>query len=184
MKTICINLDRRPDRLILFDAQANHYGIEYERFSAVDGKLYPVPGLNDGHSGCFQSHKELIERRETLLVLEDDAVLCPDFLLKVELCMRELPDDWGMLYLGGWRQDVEPYSDRLQVANRVLCTHAYVINGAYCERLLDQMHDPDKIDLMFSRADGKKFVANPVLAWQRDGYSDIENQYTNNEHLK
>ena len=101
MKIVVINLDYRKDRLQTFNT--TNPNLTYERYSAVNGNtlsytqllkdgfdvnhdwidpLLKTP-LTKGEVGCFLSHWNLwnkcIEENESLLILEDDAILTHRF---------------------------------------------------------------------------------------------------------
>ena len=182
MKPIVINLEHRSDRLEFMNEQARKLQFEFELMKAIPATDNPF--VSNGHYGCFLSHKSLLKRRETMLVFEDDCLLNPNWENLLVDAMSELPEDWDMLYLGGWKTQVSPYSEHLQIADRVLCTHAYMIRDKFCDVVLDAMSKRiNKIDLLYSSVEGNKFVCNPVIATQVIGYSDIENKITNNDHL-
>ena len=104
MKIVVINLDNRKDRLQTFNT--TNPNLIYERYSAVNGNtlsytqllkdgfdvnhdwidpLLKTP-LTKGEVGCFLSHWNLwnkcIEENESLLILEDDAILTHSFDVK------------------------------------------------------------------------------------------------------
>lgn len=179
---VVINLSKRKDRLAEMEKQSVTHGFKFERFEAKEAEA--TDKINAGHHGCFLSHKEILQRKKTMLVLEDDADLPPDFKEKIYKYLDQLPNNWDLFYLGGSKLSVTPYSENLQSVEKVYCTHAYIVRGSFCEKLLEQMKAPYKIDVLFSQAKGNIFIANPVLATQRKGWSDIENNFTNNIHLK
>ena len=101
MKTVVINLPDRKDRIQSFNA--NNPNLEYELFTAVEGykidyaklqsqgfdtdhnwidPLLNTP-LTKGEVGCFLSHWHIwckcIEKNESILVLEDDAIITDKF---------------------------------------------------------------------------------------------------------
>ena len=101
MKIVVSNLDYRKDRLQTFNT--TNPNLTYERYSAVNGNslsytqllkdgfdvnhdwidpLLKTP-LTKGEVGCFLSHWNLwnkcIEENESLLILEDDAILTHRF---------------------------------------------------------------------------------------------------------
>jgi len=92
MKSFVINLERRKDRL-----KTLNIPFRYELFKAVDGtKMEDVPFANQGWTGCYYSHKTLLEhvQKEKLpyaIILEDDVVLCQDFVYKLQRVIDELP---------------------------------------------------------------------------------------------
>lgn len=189
IKTFVINLDRRPDRM-----EALKVPFEFERFSAVDGTQFTDEIIKmRGHIGCWQSHRDLLIRikcREypITLVLEDDVELDPDFQTKIVEYMAQLPEDWDLFYVGGWNtMEKKKFSDNLDVAERVLTTHAYMIRDKFVDTLIQTLNNRRfKVDVVFCDAlsKGKCYVASPVLAWQKKGYSDITNSVNSNAHLR
>jgi glycosyl transferase, family 25 len=93
MKSYVINLERSPERLASFTAQARYAGIEFERFPAIDASLISDAELRDklparfefqpmnageaalflGHRGCWQRFLE--SNDEYCAVFEDDSLL-------------------------------------------------------------------------------------------------------------
>ena len=104
MKTIVINLPNRSDRIRTFNS--NNPNLAYELFNAVEGYkidyhklreqgfdvqhdwIDPILNtpLTKGEVGCFLSHwhiwNKCIEKNESILVLEDDAILTDDFSME------------------------------------------------------------------------------------------------------
>ena len=114
VKTYVVNMDARADRMKTFDSRSP---INYERFSAVNGTLLkPNTQLqrifegNDynmraGIVGCAMSHiKMCIELVNSDLdmfcVLEDDAVFSPQYVDQLKHVLENLPENWGLVYLG------------------------------------------------------------------------------------
>jgi Glycosyltransferase family 25 (LPS biosynthesis protein) len=141
-RVVCINLDRRPERWARFQDNQKASGWPFrpvERFRAVDGKRVPPPRWwRAGASawGCLQSHARILEQAlqdgvESLLILEDDAVLPDDFVSRVGKFLELVPEDWDAIMLGG--QHLEPPQSHLGVfrvrnGNR---THAHAMRGRY-----------------------------------------------------
>jgi len=106
-----VNLDRRPDRLKSFLSQvpADWPFVKIERFAAIDGRKCPRPThwrAGGGAWGCRASHLAILQQClqdgvKSVLIFEDDAVFCDGFAGKVAKFLRNVPDDWGMIYLGG-----------------------------------------------------------------------------------
>ncbi len=91
-----------------------------------------------GEWGRLRSHINTIERaatdnRRNILIFEDDVVIRSNFIQNLNNSIKELPDDWGMLYLGGlydYSIDGPPksFSDHLYQCTSVSLTYAYAIN--------------------------------------------------------
>ena len=125
MKTIVINLPYRTDRLKTFN---ENNSIEYELYQAVDGKSIsyerlkeqgydvnhnwtdPILGttLTKGEVGCFLSHWQIwnkcIEKNESIIVLEDDAILTDRFHMEE---IESLPYDFVYLAYHEMREKIK-----------------------------------------------------------------------------
>jgi glycosyl transferase, family 25 len=108
-----INLDRSQDRLAEFDVQAQGIGLAYKRFAAVNGRAgLPAPlrnefarsdRLSNGEVGCYASHLSIARTVVQLdcsvaVVLEDDAVLGPDFLTCARQAIQSAPKGWDIIH--------------------------------------------------------------------------------------
>jgi pyruvyltransferase len=113
-KVYVINLDRSKERMAAFKAHVEDLGgLDFERFSAVDGKKIENPKSFNfptkkslGSLGCLLSHYQLIknafkEKSESILILEDDTRFSPQLKENLGKSLKELPKDWDFLFLGG-----------------------------------------------------------------------------------
>jgi hypothetical protein len=106
---------------------------------AVDGHQLELPDgwqrAGHGAYGCAQSHlAALIDAAEdgveSLMVLEDDVIFGSDFAERLAVFSQRVPNDWGMLMLGG-QHLIKPAPVTTGV---VRCldtqrTHAYIVRG-------------------------------------------------------
>ena len=104
IKSICINLKRREDRLEKFTKTCPIENVE--TFYAIDGKtvkddtnnvhfLEKFKKLNGGQIGCFLSHyylwkKMLDENLDKLLILEDDCIFPSNFNNRFHKLLSEI----------------------------------------------------------------------------------------------
>ena len=142
-RVVCINLARRTDRFDEFMAQFDSWPFgQVDRVNAIDGhRCLPPAWWNSGPGawGCYRSHLRIIEdalndQIESLLIFEDDALLCRDFVMKATAFFAELPDDWNWCYLGGqhWRVETkQPIAvrDGVLQGRNVQRTHCYALRG-------------------------------------------------------
>ena len=125
IKTYILNLDRRRDRWEKFRKNAKNIEfLEYERFSAVDGKFlktsHQLQRIFDGNDynmqvgavGCASSYFlmfiELIySDYDAFICLEDDIHIAPKFDIKLLHICNELRNvDWDIVFLGHHIRDV------------------------------------------------------------------------------
>lgn len=193
----CISLERRQDRWNKFCLNAPDQ-LYVQRFKAVDGMTSNVPKWwkdSRGAWGCFQSHllllKEVAEIARTdglihdLMVLEDDAVFCDNFHAKFTEFMREVPDDWGVLYLGGQHLETPVrVSKSVYEVLKAMRTHAYMVRSStvpYLANFLDSDYPaqhPNAYDVLLDEfccaGQVPTYCPVPWLVGQAGGPSDIE----------
>ncbi len=139
-----INLDRREDRLYEWLVQLPQPWPfhEPERFAAIDGRRVATPPqwrAGNGAWGCYRSHllileKCLLEGIDSYVVFEDDAGFAEGFVEGVKQFGEELPDDWGLAYLGGQhlyagRNPPQKISEHVYRPYNVNRTHAFMVRG-------------------------------------------------------
>lgn len=152
-----INMRDRTDRRINMKQRLSEMGINAIRVEAVSGgeigNVHLNFGevkkrLNNAEIGCFLSHHNLYKQiledgHETALILEDDCLFLEGYKDVVEQALKDIPNDWDMLYLGQANYDSikiaqspelkthaikDNVSGRLYKASRCWLTHAYVVN--------------------------------------------------------
>lgn len=194
----CVSLDRRPDRWERFKGQVPEdwpFGT-IKRISAIDGKKVPHPEWwrqGGGAWGCYRTHLSLIEealntRKESILLMEDDAVFCDDFSRKVTEFMEALPSDWEMIYFGGQHLGVE-LKPPLKVNELVFRpyninrTHAFALRGS---RMMGKVykhlnkhewspgyHIDHQLGIIHQRRQDAIFAPNEWLVGQAQGKSNV-----------
>lgn len=137
----CFNMQRRPDRRFVVERTAPaqlHPKLGF--ISAVDGEVIPRSRLTkwkiapSGYAinlGKRLALRQFLKTDADILVLfEDDVGFVPGFMEKFDMLLGSVPDDWGMLFLGGGVDHVEPPQDiggDLFKCRRVHYNHAWAI---------------------------------------------------------
>jgi glycosyl transferase, family 25 len=168
MKAYCINLPERPERWEQFQKQKFPFPVE--RFLAIRD----IPGWK----GCAKSHLKLMgEIKEFPCAIFEDDCLMLDSWERVEEVMKQLPENWDMLYLGATlNEQLERYSENLFKLKNAFTTHCIIYRDS---RVIDFMLKSDidrKIDVFITKEVHTRFncfVTYPMIATQRAGISDI-----------
>lgn len=180
MTNYVINLDRRTDRLVLVHNEFEKMGMTFVRYPA-----YPDPV---GWRGCKKSHLELLQTihgiydippQEVAAIYEDDVMFLQGERI-IEMVMKELPEDWDMLYLGASPQEpFTRYSPHLFRMGKSWTTHAIVWHNrkdGVIDFILRNQDTIDKWDVFLSEWIHPKFncfLAYPLIATQHQTKSDI-----------
>ena len=209
-KLICINLDKRTDRLNESKRQWGDNNLQVERMSAVNGN--PMgwkhvdekdAGINKikraswtGAAGCMASHVNIWKRAKlegwkNVLIIEDDCDFIPDLQNKFNELIKEVPNDWDMLYFGGVHEErggkfiPTKVSENVVKCARMITTTCYAINESCYDLAINSVlaEEPwfyTAVDGYLAAAVQPKcnaYAFNPPLAWQRGSYSDIQSGY-------
>jgi hypothetical protein len=155
-----------------------------EIFEAIDGSKVPMPhNWQDGAGawGCMQSHRHVLERAildgvDSLLILEDDAIIRPTFAQDVKCFLADVPPDWDGLMLGGQSFDNRPCLPGILRCFNCQRTHAYAVRGAYLRDLYQHWistsgHCDHRMGEIQHRY--RVYAPEPFLVGQTEGESDI-----------
>lgn len=169
-----INLKERADKKEYIKNHLKNTSLSYTFYNATKH--------SNPKRGCLESHLSIIKnalksKMKYILILEDDCKFIKDFS-----SMNIPPKDWDMLYLGG---TVHRILDRQYPGYaRVQCwtTHAYIINltnDKLVNKILEVENYDEEIDRYYLEKIHPNFncyVCDPMLAIQKEGFSDIENR--------
>ena len=168
MSIYIINRADRPQRLAHMREQLRVQKLNGRRVEAVIDK--------PGWKGCAKSHLQVIEEHKDdlfWLVLEDDVKFLGDVQGTLKVALKELPEDWDILYLGcNPRKHQKQYSEHLFKIDGAVCNHAVLYHpreGGLVEYLLAHKDEVEKIDRYFMEVLQPKFncyCVYPLLATQ------------------
>jgi glycosyl transferase, family 25 len=195
--TICINLDRRPERWQRVQQAFATHGIQsVRRFSASDGDEIALPNNwvhTPGAYGCLDSHVRAIrEARDanaaSVLIFEDDVVFDPQFKEKFATFIQELPEDWDMLFLGALHKD-EPVrvSEHIARITKANSTFAYAIRNTVFDPFIELNSRAKHVLDMNNYALQERFKCYcfmPNLVWVESEYSDVQQRFENHWYLE
>lgn len=184
-----INLGRRQDRRIETEIALDQAGVTAERFPAVDARFVrKTRGYESAGRYALALTQRLVLRTAALrkadavLILEDDVVLHPRLLEK--LAEIELPDDWGIFYLGCAHQK-RPWPAREGIVRTpyALDTHAFAVRAPYYRKIMAALSRQDGEPRLHPRASDwfladlhgeiPAYACHPNLAWQTVTASDL-----------
>ena len=217
MKAFVINLESRPDRLDLFHKNYTHHtDVDLHVKKAVNGTLLhtsvsfskvfkTLPNITAGEVGCFLSHYEIwthmIECNiPSCIVYEDDAHFVTNYNEILSQVLKELPEDFNILYLGGrftpnCTPDMKFFTQvsqhivkhrtniKYSMIHQDRTTHAYIISLKYAKLLCTHvLQNKDTLCVAVDHFLLKWLLkrnmdvhnVHPLIAWSpRTGDSDI-----------
>lgn len=178
-----VNLKKREDRLQSSTAILDAFGVNYEVWEATENLEYPCRGLVDSMQRYFK--KVLDAGGERCLVFEDDIkdlVSRETFNETMDNCINQLPEDWGLFYLGcnvvsgisGF------YSENILSLRIAYATHAVAYSRKAMEMIVGmEIKEPfDNYIVKHLQRNLKVFCSYPMLFTQKPDYSDINRSYT------
>lgn len=186
-----INLNRRDDRRRTVLNMFIDHGMErVERFPAVDARtVRNCRGhWSEGRYALSLTQKLCLreaKRRNAsaVMIFEDDVVLHPEFIAR--FAALEIPDDWGMFYLGTQHtSEPEWVSPGVVRVAHGLDTHAFAVKAEYYDRVMRVLSPqgkrvtrevkPSDWLLAALHREIPTYAAFPNLAWQgQEAVSDL-----------
>ena len=184
-----INRRARTDRWEFCEEQIRRFNLKAERFEAYDHAL--IDGHVGGHGGCTSSHRAILDviayhQWPRTLILEDDfKILHDDFHERFDSMIKEVPDTWDFLFLGGHYADAPQrrISKHVIKFNRMMTTSSYGITWQMARLMAPNIYGSAPIDTLYFgfQPDHNCYIFQPRLIVQRESYSDLQGCKSNNE---
>jgi GR25 family glycosyltransferase involved in LPS biosynthesis len=194
-KIFYINLDRRPDRKQDIENELNHFGLQFERFAAVDTQ-------GNGCHGCTLSHYFLIKHAKqmgykNIMIVEDDfefIVEKEEFENKLTVLFEQKPN-FDICMLSACIQIAEPDSNpNFRRIIESSASSGYIINSHYYDKMINLfdwsipklvttgMNWIFTIDQIWKihQINDNWFTFDKLIGKQRPGFSDCGNSYSEN----
>ena len=200
-----INLESRPDRKTHIEEQITGIGLHPIRFNAIK--------LKNGRIGCSMSHLKCLQIAKQsnwphVMICEDDLKILNNahFISHVNKFFsihgqgdNSIKNKWNVLLLAG--NNVPPYQkidDTCIQVSHCQTTTGYIVKQSYYDILINNikigvehlMKTPDlhivyAIDKYWIKLQKQHtwYMLAPVVAVQREDYSDIEERKTNYENI-
>ena len=182
-----INLDERKDRREHVEMQLNWMGITGERFSAVKTKFGAI-GCTMSHIKCLEMAKE--RDYDMVFICEDDIqFINKDTLHNSVNKFMETVKEWDVCIIGGNNgRPFKPVNEICVQVQNCQTTTGYVVKKHYYDVLLKNFRESVQnlirsqnirlhaLDIYWKQLQGrdKWFLLIPIMAYQKEGYSDIE----------
>lgn len=203
-KIYCINLENRNDRWTDCENEFRKQDIRNViQFKAVDGisangESFGKMGVegNDLISsekrlrrfGCLLSHLNVIMDAKSnnyskILLLEDDVQFIDQVKNKFDFIEKDIPPGWSLLYFGGnekQKSRVTKINDNVVQVYHMLMAHAVGIDCNIYDVLINELSKYAlPVDVYYTEIQKRYacYAFSPFLAWQRAGWSDIEQRF-------
>ncbi len=205
-KIYIINLERSPDRLQDITAQTQRARIQFQRWKGTDGAqldltkltrqhiLHPKHTLAQGAIGTSLSHLRLwkhcyTQNEETVIVMEDDCLIPPNFKSLLQSYLQQLPDDWDIFYLGASniygrkisKNILKPLAPKTKTTENT-GFYAMMIKRKTIPSLLQAIlpiKKPIDVDIRKVRPTLKVFIANPPIVQHNNQIHSIRKIISN-----
>lgn len=196
--TYLINLDKRQDRLEQSTKVLGDYGIQFERFAAIE-KENGKQGIRSTLIAVFED--AIRNDYHNILVFEDDIEfkVAPEIFHELMDNALETAPRYDVLFLGANMSETahEPYNNYLlhlkyskEYKNIVVANHAMIYSKQGildCWLALNNEFDRyGTTDMCIWHevcSRGMSLALRPLVAVQRAGYSDIEKRVTDYEKI-
>lgn len=189
-KVFVVSVARRAAHRQRACAELTRMGIVHEVFDAFDGaalqlrtevrsgylKGEPLPvGRLGNYLSQVAIFRESVRRNYgNVLIIEDDACFCSQFVERASRAIADLPADWDMLYFGVWDWNArvgKPVSETIYRPGRPLLRHAVLHSAKSLPMLVEKTRKlTETIDVTISRLSGELniYATRARLAWQSE----------------
>lgn len=125
-----------------------------------------------------------------MLILEDDVLLSDNFTYKLSECIKDLPDDWSALMLGGTDHPnlkSKHYSTYLNKCFHTTGAFAILFNRSVIPVLIKKLDQEEKlVDIYYAESmkELQWFRSKEKLVIHPQGFSEIKGKFVDYKHLR
>jgi glycosyl transferase family 25 len=162
----------------------------YTLFNGVDGsKLKNKTNLPNGMFGLINTYLRLYKnwkkkKSDNILIIEDDCVFTDDFNNKMEKYIKNIPDNWDMIYFGAnHNYHIGSTTDRINdyciKLNNSYSAHCVLLKSYVFEDLIQNIKNfTIENDVMMANLQKKynAYSSSETLTTQMVSFSNIQNQ--------
>lgn len=159
----------------------------------MDGKNFtdaaPLMGVE---VACKQSHVKALEQVATgsedwAIIIEDDIFFLDNFVERLHVVIKELPEDWDALWLGGFEKiKGVKYSKNSDKIISQLGAYAYVVRKKFANTLIRALIHNRHLttDGTYSGLQKRYNCFRSVLVGHHSGYSTIQRRVVDYKPLR
>lgn len=191
IKSYVINLERSQERMLIFSDRQSKTELVSEIVRPVELddpriiKNMELRKLPKPEKKLIEFSNQLTfadilrkEKEKNIIVFEDDVIFSNDFDKTLNKILSELPDDFGVCYLGAYikrKFALKKYSENLiefiEPTHKIWGAHAVIFNRKYYKLLAKNLSDPFSLQTDFEIArtltdKARCFFAYPMIAMQ------------------
>lgn len=129
----------------------------------------------------------LESKNEWGLIIEDDVFFVENFVERLLNTIKELPNDWQGLWLGGYeRKNSEPYKDGINKIVSQFGAFGYIVKKDFADILIGQIKRNENlsVDGVYSILHHRYNCYRSVLIGHLPGVSTILNKYVDYKPLR
>lgn len=157
------------------------YDKDYWNIEEIESRYPSINkcSMTDGEKSLALKHIWIIEelynkKYDSIMVFEDDVVLCDNFVDKFNFYKTQMPADWDIGWVGSCfhlKEPDEPNKNVYKTNRGSRCTHAFCLSKSFSTKVLDEIKFLNKPSDHYYNYLVKKFNLNnywfqPALAFQ------------------
>lgn len=155
-----------------------------KKYPLVDIYKINNNSMNDAEKSLLMKHIWIIEDMyingyDSILVLEDDALLTDNFVEKFNVYKNELPHNWDVAWVGSCfhlHEPIEPGKLVYRTDKGSRCTHAFCLSKSFALKSIDEIKNINQpadhyYNTLLKKINANNYWFQPPLALQSTEYT-------------